>query len=136
MLKREHRLTKKRDYLAMGRKGRSMFSPFMTFRVRAVRENERKVGFVTPVKSFKKAVDRNRVKRRARHAFRDVLPDIPEGVHIAVLLKPAVLTAPPDALRAEIRRLIARIPQALAGPATFSPREKKRRAKRMTRKSG
>ncbi|MCR4278870.1 MAG: ribonuclease P protein component [bacterium] len=130
MLTRENRLTKKRDFLIMGRKGRSVFGQLMTLRIRSVQGDEQKIGFVTPVKTFKKAVDRNRVKRRSRHLFRELLPTIQEGIHISVLLKPGVLTATSNELRFEIERLLKRIPEVLLKPATISPREKKMRAKR------
>ena len=116
----------------MGRKGRSVFGPLMTLRVRSVQGNEQKIGFVTPVKTFKKAVDRNRVKRRSRHLFRELLSAIPEGIHLSVLLKPGVLTATSQELRLEVERLLKRIPDVLLQPATISPREKKQRAKRKT----
>lgn len=130
MLEQKHRLTKKTDFLAMSSQGRSIFGALMTMRVRAVPDFGPKIGFVTPVKSMKKAVDRNRVKRRMRHVFRELMDEVPKQTHLVVLLKPTVNDVPWDELVHETRRMLKRIPEALAKPPSLSPAAKKRRAKK------
>ncbi len=124
-----------RDFLDMSRKGRSIFGPLMTIRVREAKNGGLKIGFVTPVKSMKKAVDRNRAKRRMRHVVRDLLSEIPADIHLVILLKPQAKDAPREELENEFRRMLKKIPEALAKKATLSPREKKRRAKKRNAKS-
>jgi ribonuclease P protein component len=130
MLERKNRLAKMRDFLDMSRKGRSVFGPFMTMRVRQIREDEPKIGFVTPVKAFKKAVDRNRVKRRMRHLVRELYSEVPRKIHLVILLKPPVKEVGHEELERETRRMLKKIPEALTKKSTPSPREKKRRAKK------
>lgn len=129
MLKKNQRLTKKQDFTKLATQGRSVFGPFATMRVRPVRENEKRVAFITSTKVFKKAVDRNRVKRRMREVVRGLFTIIPPNVHLLFILKPEALKAPYPGLVAEVERLLTKIPEALSKPPQLSPSAKKRQAK-------
>ncbi len=130
MLPRAKRLTKKRDFTHLALRGRSIFGPYATLRIVETRPNEAgRVAFITSVKMMKRAVDRNRTKRRLREAVRGLLTDIPRNVNLLFIAKPDARTADYPKLVAEIRRLILKIPEAMKRPPQPSSRGKKHQKK-------
>lgn len=130
MLHRTKRLTKKKDFLRLATKGRSAFGPYATMRVvELARGGEGKVGFIISTKIFKRAVDRNRTKRRLREVVRALLPTIPPGVNLLFIAKPEAKDADFQKLTEEIKRLITKIPEALKQPARPSSRGVKHQKK-------
>lgn len=115
--------------MKLASQGHSVFGPFATLRVRHTKGLPSKVAFITSTKVFKKAVDRNRAKRRMREAISLLWSEIPAEMHLLFVLKPESRTAAWDILVAEVRRMLARVPEALAKPAKPSSRALKHRAK-------
>ncbi|MBU1034358.1 ribonuclease P protein component [Patescibacteria group bacterium] len=130
MLKKQHRLRKSRDFKHIGLKGRSVFGPLMTMRIIQSSEKSPKIGFITSTKSFKKAVDRNLIKRKMREIIRGLTLEIPERIHLVFILKPEAIKAKHQNLIIEARRLLSKIPEALTKPPKPSPRALKEKAKR------
>ena len=136
MLPKTKRLTKKRDFSKLGTQGRSAYGAHMTMRVRQIKAGngttviEPRVAFITSTKVMKKAVDRNRAKRRMREVVRSVWKDIPNNVHVLFILQPAVKDLPYAELVAEVKHLLAKIPSTLLKPARPSPRARKVAEKR------
>lgn len=130
MLPKTQRLTKAKDFSRLSTQGRSVFGPYATMRLRQVKEPGTKIAFITSTKIWKKAVDRNRIKRRFRHICRNAMKDTPDRLHILLILKPDALRATHDELAEEIRRLFSKIPEALQKPASLSPRAKRLQDKR------
>ncbi len=129
MLPKPKRLTKKRDFLKLASQGHTVFGPFATLRIRQVPKKATQVAFITSTKVFKKAVDRNRVKRRLREVIRELWPELPAEMHLLFILKPEALKAEWPALGEEVRRMLSRIPEALSRPAKPSSRALKQKAK-------
>lgn len=126
MLKKPFRLTKARDFKLLGVKGRSVYGSFLVMRVRTVPAGEGpKVAFITSTKVFKKAVDRNRIKRRLRALMQGLLLEIPKNIHLLFIVRQEALPASHANLTAELKRLLAKIPEALTQPPRLSPRAKK-----------
>lgn len=122
----ERRLTKKKDFVALASHGRSIFGPLATLRVRQLRTHENtRIAFIVSTKVFKKAVDRNRAKRRLREAIRMLLPEIPPALHVLFIAKPESKTIEFTQLVAELRRLLFKIPDALKRPAVVSSHRRK-----------
>lgn len=130
MLTKTHRLTKNRDFTKLSTQGRSVFGPFLTMRIRTIAESASKIAFITSTKAFKLAVDRNRIKRRLRAILRELLPEIPAQLHLLFIVKPDAQKTTHLELTAEVRRLLAKIPEALKQPPKLSPGAVKRAAKR------
>ncbi|MFA5936087.1 MAG: ribonuclease P protein component [Patescibacteria group bacterium] len=130
MLEKTHRLTQKRHFEKLANQGRSVFGPFVTMRVRSVADAGPRIAFITSTKVFKRAVDRNRVKRRLRAILRMFLPTIPKALHLLFVVKPEALKANTADLKMEIERLLGKIPEALTKPAKPSPGALRTRAKR------
>jgi len=122
MLPKIKRLTKKKDFMKLAVQGRSIFGPFATLRVRQTPKAPTKVAFITSTKVFKKAVDRNRAKRRMREVVRLVWADLPLGMQLLFVLKPESKDADYSKLIKEVKRLVAKIPDAMTRPAKPSSR--------------
>lgn len=122
MLPKTKRLTKKKDFMKLAVQGRSIFGPFATLRVRQTPKISTKVAFITSTKVFKKAVDRNRAKRRMREVVRLVWSDLPPGMQLLFVLKPESKDAEYSKLVEEVKRLVAKIPDAMMRPAKPSSR--------------
>lgn len=81
----------------------------MLYSVKAISHNTqenpvKKVFFVIKKKTCKKAVDRNRIKRIARNAFRDALAD--SGI---VLSKSVIFFLERDMIREEYSKIVAQM---------------------------
>lgn len=67
-----------------------------------------RLGLAISKRCSKRAVDRNRIKRLAREAFRRARPELPH-VDILVMARDCAVEAPGDALLAELDGLLRRI---------------------------
>ncbi|KJV36605.1 ribonuclease P [Luteibacter yeojuensis] len=67
-----------------------------------------RLGLAISKRCSKRAVDRNRIKRLAREAFRRARPELPH-VDILVMARDCAVEAPGDALLAELDALLRRI---------------------------
>jgi ribonuclease P protein component len=132
MLPKPKRLTKHRDFLKIAAKGHVVFGPLATLRIRSVKDEPTKVAFITSTKVFKKAVDRNRAKRRMREAVRLLWGELPQNSHLLFVLKPECRTVAWEAMIQEVGRMISRIPEALQKPPKPSLRARKQ-ADKMSR---
>lgn len=130
MLSQEHRLRRAKDFFLLSVQGRSIHGPYLTLRIRQVKQEEKKIGFITSTKVFKRAVDRNRIKRRLRAMVSDVRAELPEKFHLLFVVKPDALEASTEALIEEIRRMVAKIPEAMMKPPKLSPGAVRRGKKR------
>ena len=125
MLPTNKRLTKKRDFTKLGTQGRSVYGPFATLRVRSVTQSEPKVAFITSTKMFKRAVDRNRIKRRLREVVRLLWNDIPKNTQLIFIAKPEAKDADYQLIVTDVKHMLEKIPEALLKPAKPSPRARK-----------
>jgi ribonuclease P protein component len=94
---------------------------------------EPRVAFITSTKIWKKAVDRNRIKRRLRAILRTLLSEVPQNLHLLFIVKPEASKATHEQLVEEVKRLFTKIPEALSKPASLSPRAKRMAEKRKVR---
>lgn len=120
-------MKKTKDFIRMATKGRSVFGPYATMRIRKIDngKEEAKIAFIISTKIFKRAVKRNRAKRRFRTAVHQVLESFPKGYHIIFILKPNTLDAPMDQMREEVSRMLEKVPEIMQKPIKLSPRAKK-----------
>ena len=130
MLPRPKRLTKKKDFLTLALRGRSIFGMYATLRIVETKGRaEGKIGFIISTKIYKHAVDRNRTKRRLREVLRLLLPNVPPGINLLFIAKPEARDADYEKLVGDIRHMIAKIPEALLKPAKPSSRGVKHKTK-------
>jgi len=90
MLTKKNRLAKKKDFERVYRRGKSFFSREMG--IKAIKNNldVSRFGFVASLKVSKKAVERNRIKRRLREIVRKALPRLESGFDCVILTRPEI----------------------------------------------
>ncbi len=87
MLPLQNRLKKKEDFNIVYHYGKSLFCDKIVLRVRKNHLPVMRMGISIGVKSIKKAVDRNRLKRQIRAFFRRDLENISGGIDIVVIIQ-------------------------------------------------
>lgn len=89
MLSPAHRLTKRKDFDALFKKGRVFFGRHV--QLRAMRRTEEgaptRFAVIVSAKAEKTAVRRNRTKRQVREILRAAMPTIRPGFDVAVSLR-------------------------------------------------
>ena len=88
-MQRRHRLSRSRDFDAVYRNGRSVSTRFLVlyrFDREAEADGEARLGIAVP-KKIGGAVTRNRLKRRLREVWRELLPEIPRGADYVLLAR-------------------------------------------------
>ena len=91
---RRHRLTRSQDFDAVYRKGRSTSTRFLVLYwfPREEADDEPRLGLAVP-KDTGTAVQRNRIKRRVREAWRARLESIPAGCDYVLVVRPGLVEA-------------------------------------------
>ena len=89
-MKRANRLSRSRDFDAVHRRGRSVSSRFLVLYWLPQEEPaEPRIGFAVP-RAAGGAVERNRIKRRLREAWRERLGRVPTGRDYVLIARPAL----------------------------------------------
>ena len=104
MLPKKNRADKKL-LLKILKEGKSFFSDNIFVKITPIRQNNPVFAFVVLAKTTKKSTERNKIKRRARHAVKNILSDIKNGVGVAVFLKKETLNKNFYEIKEEITRL-------------------------------
>jgi ribonuclease P protein component len=104
-MRRPQRLSHRRDFAAVYRRGRSYRSGLLALRVLRSREAVTRSGFAVGV-AVGNAVVRNRVKRRLREAVRSLA--VAEGWDLVLSARPGAAEAEYQRLREEAAELLAR----------------------------
>lgn len=103
MFPRSHRLSRK-EVSEVIKNGRVYHTPLFSIRILETKTSHFKGAFVVSKKECRLSVDRNTLKRRARMAFRDISTDL-SPVYFVVFIKKAVLTALPQDIVAEFKKV-------------------------------
>lgn len=107
MLPRELRLTERRRFQAVYRRGRSWSNAEMVVHVLPRPTGERQFGFVVG-KKIGGAVQRNRVRRLLREACRALLPGVTSGLDVVIVARPPAASASLNQLIEGMRGLFQR----------------------------
>jgi ribonuclease P protein component len=94
-VQRRNRLSRSRDFDAVYRQGRSVSTRFLVlyrFDRNGESEGDVRLGIAVP-KKIGGAVVRNRIKRRLREVWRELLPEIPAGADYVLLVRPPLAEA-------------------------------------------
>lgn len=104
---RDFRLTSPTDFKRVRRTGRSYAHPLVVLVVSPNPLDKPRFG-VTTSRSLRKASERNRAKRRLRHALRPHVQNTKAGWDLVLIARPPVLDAPWDELTAAVTDLLER----------------------------
>lgn len=89
MLPKKFRLNADNDIKRLVRSGKTFFLPQLTLKYQKNTVNCLRIGFVVSTKVDKKAVIRNKVKRRLREAIKTELPGLKNGYDLLFIAKKA-----------------------------------------------
>lgn len=103
---RSARLLTGKDYGLVFRRNRRYTDRYWTILVTCTSSSDARLGLAIAKKRAKRAVDRNRLKRIAREAFRHHRSSLP-GHQLVVMNRDAAATAEPAALRQAMDRLLS-----------------------------
>jgi ribonuclease P protein component len=109
MLAKKHRLTKRKDFDDIFKKGRSAFNDITGVKVFSNNLEISKYGFIVSGKISKKATERNLIKRRMREAVRQELPRLKNGINCAILAQKEAKQANYSEIGRSIRQNFARL---------------------------
>jgi len=90
MLKKQHRITKDKEFEAVFKKGQIFFSPFFNIKIAKNNRDIARFGIIINNRISKKAVIRNKSKRQLRSIIKLNLPNIIPGVDVVIMAKPAI----------------------------------------------
>ncbi len=102
MLPKENRLKKKKEFEMVFKNGRSIKGQDFFLKYLGNGTNKTKIGFVVSKKVSKKAVERNKTKRRLREAFRIIDEEMKDGISIVVVAYPSLKARKFSEIRQEI----------------------------------
>ncbi len=92
MLGKHYRLTKKKDFEKIFKEGKGLRKEFLAVKVRENQLKESRFGFVVSQKISKKAVVRNKIKRRLREIVRLKINHIKKGFDVVLIALPGIET--------------------------------------------
>ncbi len=104
---RKYRLTSPTDFKRVRRIGRSYAHPLVVL-VAGPNDLDRSRFGVTTSRSLSKATDRNRAKRRLRHALQTHLEEVGPGVDYVFIARPPILNAPWGQVGKAVEELLRR----------------------------
>ena len=87
MLSKKERIKKKKEFEYVFRKGKNFNNAFFIVKVVENKISFSRFAFVAPLKSFKKAVDKNKIKRLMREGVKNIYPLIKKGFDIMIIAK-------------------------------------------------
>lgn len=87
MLPKKHRLTKAEDFKSVYKKGRFFSDSYLAIKVLRNNQEITRFGFLVGIKISKKAVLRNKIKRRLREIIRLKLDKIKKGFDVVILTR-------------------------------------------------
>ena len=90
MLTKINRLKKEKDFEKIFKKGKSFKNSFLILRIVPNNLEESRFGFIVSQKVSKKAVLRNKVKRRLRDIIQKNITEIKKGKDVALIVLPGL----------------------------------------------
>lgn len=102
---RKQRITNPQDFKRVRRDGRSYAHPLVVLITCPNQLGYERFG-ITTSRSLARAVDRNRAKRRLRHAVRSLVSDRPRGQDNILIARPPLLSASWEELQRALAQLL------------------------------
>lgn len=90
MLPKKNRLKNKKDFEKIFKDGKGFKEGFLFLKTRKNDLKESRFGFIVSLKVSKKAVIRNRIKRRLREIIKEKLSEVSPGVDIVLIARKGI----------------------------------------------
>jgi len=91
MLPKKNRLKSKKDFDRVHNRGRFYADAFLAIKTAKNNLDNSRFGFLVGLKVSKKAVERNKIKRRLRASVRQIINDVKPGFDVVVMVKPEII---------------------------------------------
>ena len=108
MLKKINRISSRKDFLEIKSKGQLYSGPFFGGLYLKTDDETIRFGFIVSKKISKRAVDRNKIKRRMSEVLKVNLEKFSPGTKIIFLAKKSLLEAKREEIKKEVSRLISK----------------------------
>ena len=109
MLEKKYRLTKKEDFDSVFKKGAWVRGRLLSLRIKKTTNIFPRIGLVVGIKTAKKAVIRNRIKRQIRASFSKHIEGMKGGFDIVVVPAPEIVEEKFIDIHGEITQLLTKI---------------------------
>jgi len=109
MLPGKHRLRKQKDFDRVYKRGKVIRAPLFLIRMGSAGTDLPRFAVVVSNKVSKKAVDRNRVRRRTHAAWRDLLPRVKKPVDVIISMSTRAVPATQEVIQAELVKGLTRL---------------------------
>src|SRR3989339_20758 len=93
MLKKDNKITKKKEFDFIFKKGKSSFDNIIGVRVIKNNLNNKRFGIIVGTKVSKKAVERNRIKRRIKTVLVKEISKIKQSIDCIIISLPQIKTS-------------------------------------------
>lgn len=90
MLKKESRITKKKEFDLIFSQGKGSYNKYLGIKTTKGAQEYCRFGIIVSAKVSKKAVQRNKIKRRIRAILLELLPSIKKNDYIIITLPPII----------------------------------------------
>ena len=109
MLPKKNRLKNKKDFERVFKQGKGFKEDFLFLKIAKNNLKENRFGFIVSLKVSKKAVLRNKVKRRLREIIKERLPEIKPGVDIVLIAQKGIEEKDFSEIRETINKLFGKV---------------------------
>ncbi|MDD3386669.1 MAG: ribonuclease P protein component [Candidatus Pacebacteria bacterium] len=106
MLPKENRLKKKKEFETVFKNGKTVRSKNIISKYFKSEDNKTKIGFIVSKKVSKKAVERNKIKRRLRASVRENKEMIKDGMNIIIIALPSIKEVPYSEINNDIKSIL------------------------------
>jgi len=88
MLPQINRLKKKKDFENVFKDGKGFKEDLLYLKIKKNNLDYSRIGFIVGKNFSKKAVERNKIKRRLREIIKERIPDLKKGLDIIIVVMP------------------------------------------------
>jgi len=106
VLKKINRISSRKEFLEIKNKGKINYSPIFGWLSLRKDDDLKKFGFVISKKISKRAVDRNKIKRRLAESVKKHLDDFDKGIRVVFLVKKEILNKKLVKIEEEVKKLM------------------------------
>jgi ribonuclease P protein component len=106
VLKKINRISSKKEFLEIKNKGKLFGSPIFGVLILKKEDEFKKFGFIISKKISKRAVDRNKIKRRMAEVLKNNLDKFSLGTRMIFLVKKEILNKKIEEIEKEIVKII------------------------------
>ena len=108
VLPKENRLNKKKDFRKVFKKGKGIKENLLTFKWTANNLKVSRFGFIVSQKVSKKAVLRNKIRRRLREKVRAELPRFKKGIDGVIIVNPGAAEEKSQEMTGSLNKIFSR----------------------------